>query len=455
MKSLWMMVISCFLLQWELYAAYGYKEDGGQAGAYVNKTGNAPNEGTVRDNGYVVDRYGRQRGKIEGDKFYKRLGAVVSPDQEIIVDSNGKNWPMSVDKKGNLCYDPVRSPNYNNIPYGFDVPICATGTEDAMVQVAQMLDNACRNEKEESMVLVKRGEAYVLRRIDRGDGDAESVSGEVSILKGEEVVAVLHNHPEVNGQDSLWPSETDAISALKNGCDSYIRDCATGRIGVFDYKDGQVYEIKDGKRELLVRNFGDYIRRDDGRDPYEYRNLASLRKKSAQRKGPSTGTVENAQLDLSEQKLVDGMKEKIGVRGWCRCGGKKDKGCCCGYGAILGASATDCPYVYTLCKRCGKCVRDPDNLIDVKVEVALQKAKNMTTSQFLAERKKAQARLLAIPDGQIVIPGKCVCEKPDVIKAGSLDGKEFYVCLLCGRCYVPVNNTVPIGPTARKELGLK
>ncbi len=159
-------------------------------------------------------------------------------------------------------------------------------------------------------------------------------------------------------------------------------------------------------------------------------------------------------MDVADANKVD-SSVGIGVRGWCRCGGKKDKGCCCGYGAILGASATDCPYVYTLCKRCGKCVRDPDNLFDVKVEVALQKAKNMTTSQFLAERKKAQARLLAIPDGQIVIPGKCVCEKPDVIKAGSLDGKEFYVCLLCGRCYVPVNNTVPIGPTARSEMGLK
>lgn len=165
--------------------------------------------------------------------------------------------------------------------------------------------------------------------------------------------------------------------------------------------------------------------------------------------------VEGHGIVGAEEGQAEDLSGQVGIRGWCKCGGRKDEGSCCGYGAILGASAADCPYVYVLCRRCGKCMRDSDDLIDVKVEEALQKAKHMTTSQVVAERKKSQDRLLAIPDGQIVFPGKCVCEKPDAIKAGGLDGKEFHVCLFCGRYYVPVNNTVPIGPTARKEMGLK
>lgn len=446
MKMRLVAVVCCSLLQWELSAASQYKGGAGRAGLYANGAGNASAGGTIEDNGKVVNRYGRQIGKVEGNTFYGKIGATVGPGQEIVFDSNGKAWPMSVDNKGNLCYDPVRSPNYNNIPHGFDVPICATGTEDAMSQASHMLDNACTSGKEECMALVKSGDAYVLRRVDKGDGDAKSVRGEFSISKGEEVVAFLHNHPEVKGQDSLWPSEDDVISALQNDCNTYIRDCATGRLGVFDPHDGQVYEVVDGKRKLLTRVFDDYIRRGDGHDPYEFGNLAALREKAAEKKRTSSGQVESAQLNLSE---------KVGIRGWCKCGGKKDEGCCCGYGAVLGSSAADCPYVYVLCRRCGKCMRNPDDLIDVKVEEALQKAKHMTTSQMVAERKKSQDRLLAIPDGQIVFPGKCVCEKPDAIKAGSLDGKEFHVCLFCGRYYVPVNNAVPIGPTARKEMGLK
>lgn len=71
------------------------------------------------------------------------------------------------------------------------------------------------------------------------------------------------------------------------------------------------------------------------------------------------------------------------------------------------------------------------------------------------EMKNAQDRLKAIPDGQVVVPGKCSCKEPDVIKTGFFDNQEFYVCLLCGRVYVPVNCNVPIGPTARREMGLK
>lgn len=323
-------------------------------------------------------------------------------------------------------------------------------------------------------------------RVDDGNGTSSEVSPDSNAVgriqkDGGTLLALVHNHPvdNVGVNCGAWPSNLDATNSGK--IDQYIVDCAKDskrKVTFFSKADGKVYSVgADGnerewtfeeyKREYARRPLGagSYVCPVDGAGPhslYDPVAYSNRREDSANdnvgRQANVSGKTDHAndlEMDDVGEKKTDDSANKVGVRGWCKCGGKKGTECCCGYGAVFGEGKTDCRYMYVLCRRCGKCVRDPDNVFDVKVEEMLQKTKHMTTSQVLAERKKAQARLLAIPDGQIVIPGKCVCEKPDVIKAGSLDGKEFYVCLLCGRCYVPVNNTVPIGPTARSEMGLK
>ena len=73
--------------------------------------------------------------------------------------------------------------------------------------------------------------------------------------------------------------------------------------------------------------------------------------------------------------------------------------------------------------------------------------------EYVRRVKKAEVKLLRIPDGEIVIPGTCKCKHPDPIKVGGAE-KEFYVCCFCGRVRLPDNNgNVPVGPTACQEMG--
>ena len=41
-------------------------------------------------------------------------------------------------------------------------------------------------------------------------------------------------------------------------------------------------------------------------------------------------------------------------------------------------------------------------------------------------------KLLTIPEGQIVIPGSCLCLKPDLITVGLATSDKFHVCRYCG-----------------------
>ena len=112
------------------------------------------------------------------------------------------------------------------------------------------------------------------------------------------------------------------------------------------------------------------------------------------------------------------------------------------------------PYTYSLCGRCGKIER-PENvggslwILDNEMERQRRLERRSSSHQ---EFKEAERKLFAIPDGQIVIPGKCTCASPDPIKTGFVDNDEYYICCNCGRVYVPVGNSVPIGPTAKRAM---
>ena len=113
-----------------------------------------------------------------------------------------------------------------------------------------------------------------------------------------------------------------------------------------------------------------------------------------------------------------GNDDTAGVRGWCHCK-HSDK-------HVVGTPPV-APYTYSICLTCGK------------VEKAEEGYKGLMVidNRYYkgADRGKAdaeQAKLFEIPDGQVVIPGKCACPKPDPITAG-----PTRVCITCGLACIP------------------
>lgn len=172
-----------------------------------------------------------------------------------------------------------------------------------------------------------------------------------------------------------------------------------------------------------------------------------------------------SEVALSEKKVGD-PTAKVGIRGWCACLEKQETS---GARSIIVGSPWECledptksmpRYSYRFCLRCGKC-RRPDlnsdfsssrRIFDNQLEIQLAATNGLRTCDYVNARKDVERKFINIPDGQIVFPGKCSCKEPDPIRDGFMNN---YVCVRCGLCYVPVNNTVPIGPTAREEWGLK
>lgn len=189
--------------------------------------------------------------------------------------------------------------------------------------------------------------------------------------------------------------------------------------------------------------------------------------RSKMNKEKDTLKKDGARGDVQNEKKVDDVVDKVGIKGWCKCGNKKRETYCCGQMAVLvgmfgGAGEKGArgeylesivPYVYMLCGDCGKCIRS-DDFFDVGVERMLQMTNDLTVRQVEDMRKKAQEKLFSIPDGQIVIPGKCmgVEHKVDMAKVGTVDNNEFTVCLACGRVCESAQKTDSIGSAARKGM---
>lgn len=261
--------------------------------------------GKLQSDGRVVSDNGEMIGRIGKDgNFYEKMGDVVKPSEELVLDSDGKARVLTPDKSGNRCYDTSKSMNQRQIPRGFDAPICAKTMDEAVVQTSPLFGNACENKIEEGLYSKKingaeNNEVKVFNRADMGDGNDKSVT---LYFDGNEVGAIVHNHPD----GSLWPSEADVITALKKNSDVYIDNC-NGEYSVFSHMDGRVYKIADGKRVEFDESFPNHVRTNDGHDPYESKNLAKLRTKA---KGAETslGSVAVAAKIPDLSKLVDAMR---------------------------------------------------------------------------------------------------------------------------------------------------
>lgn len=158
----------------------------------------------------------------------------------------------------------------------------------------------------------------------------------------------------------------------------------------------------------------------------------------------------------------------VGVRGWCKCVNNGDDVIAVGFGKKTSkANYSDEEYewmenkfktsklhhyVYFICKQCGRCNSKGKmggdgplkNICIFDLTLAAQfedEKKKKTMSSSDRQRHNAMMigvdqKLLAIPDGQIVIPGSCFCLKPDLITVGLTTSDKFQVCRYCGRKWV-------------------
>ena len=156
--------------------------------------------------------------------------------------------------------------------------------------------------------------------------------------------------------------------------------------------------------------------------------------------------------------------EGVGVRGWCKCVNNDDDVIAVGFGGKTSkASYTDeehelmrsrfkasrfHSYVYFICRQCGRCSTKGKiggsgplkNLSIFDFTLAEQfeeekKKKVMSDSDYRRHNAMmigVNKKLLMIPEGQIVIPGSCLCLKPDLITVGLATSDKFHVCRYCG-----------------------
>ena len=129
-----------------------------------------------------------------------------------------------------------------------------------------------------------------------------------------------------------------------------------------------------------------------------------------------------AEEDSRRENVVEGSRSnddsQVGVRGWCHCGHSDTH--------IVG-DPTIALYTYSLCLKCGKVEKGPDGYRGLMI-VDNRRSKGADREMAMA----SQAKLFSIPDGQVVIPGKCTCSGPkkasDFVRAGGL-----MVHIDCGR----------------------
>ena len=154
----------------------------------------------------------------------------------------------------------------------------------------------------------------------------------------------------------------------------------------------------------------------------------------------------------------------VGVRGWCKCVNNDDDVIAVGFGGKTSkASYTDeehelmrsrfkasrfHSYVYFICRQCGRCSTKGKiggsgplkNLSIFDFTLAEQfeeekKTKVMSDSDYRRHNATmigVNKKLLTIPEGQIVIPGSCLCLKPDLVTVGLAASDKFQVCRYCG-----------------------
>ncbi len=183
-------------------------------------------------------------------------------------------------------------------------------------------------------------------------------------------------------------------------------------------------------------------------------------------------TRNNTWKDLVESPLASDdskscwVKEKVGICGWCRCQPphKTPKYKHAWLGAHVEAWAFDGQreqndvvglLSFPVCKQCGKCYtyrRMGDDSEEVKFHVGPYEEDVdehiSQTHKIVAARKKMEDAILSIPDGEIVVPIKRICQckhsrdkKPNIFafceRQGAQEILRRYICADCSGLYSP------------------
>ena len=293
---------------------------------------------------------------------------------------------------------------------------------EAAYKAAEQLfiDGQCfaGQDKEAVFLVLKKGNKYFYgyksEFVDRNDAHSSApfvVDKYKRELKeqGYTVVGVVHNHPlhEQNIRTAFSDADRDnarIASAGNHAIDCYMVSCdgssmsQNGEMLLYRYvkADDKAYIVKKDGSQVVAP---DYIKEGSGG------------RSSALNDADSTGAESG-----SDVKGVTNDDSQVGVRGWCRCK-HSDK-------HIIGMPPM-ARYMYSICLTCGK-VEKGDGLMIVDYGV---------NSSDQGRLKEAQAKLLAIPDGQVVIPGKCTCpgtkKASDFVRAGGM-----MIHIDCGRVVV-------------------
>lgn len=195
-------------------------------------------------------------------------------------------------------------------------------------------------------------------------------------------------------------------------------------------------------------------------------------------KTTQTSLFEVVDKSINKANVQSNAVSDIGVRGWCHCWeheppwsgarllvGEANSSTVAEFmGAAYGVTQR-CTgkYKYMICSLCGKCVTSQkigdkygdiaaSEFVDIEIyDKWHDKAGSVISIQEYCRMQQASRdKLLAVPDGQIVIPGKCDCKYPDPVSV-ALKAEKFYVCCFCGLVRLPdKNGNMPIGPTAKR-----
>lgn len=181
----------------------------------------------------------------------------------------------------------------------------------------------------------------------------------------------------------------------------------------------------------------------------------------------------NIMTDKGQRRDADGISAQqrdadetsmTGVRGWCHCWEQTPPG----YDSLLqvGNGNLNDPehfeegkgdYSYRICTNCGRCYtnrkigdKGEADIIDLRIHEKYheQAGSSISVQQFQEMLRKAEDKLLAIPDGKIVIHGTCNCKRPDPVSVALVVNEKIFVCCFCGRVRLPdKNGNIPTGPT--------
>ena len=188
------------------------------------------------------------------DKKGKTIGFVPLGSDEVLGDP-GKKRVLTPGPNGS-CVIPERNPlNQRMLEPGESIPVCGKTVEEVMSNIQVMFGNACKAGVEQILYVVRLPDGrHELRRGDNNDGTSKSVEFRPRLAKGEIIVGIIHDHPDL-GQSALWPSEMDAVTAMKHNTNIYVHDCKSDGMSVaYLHKPKSMERVGLWKKVMLVKD---------------------------------------------------------------------------------------------------------------------------------------------------------------------------------------------------------